>query len=294
MSKDDQFFAGFVAIVGKPNVGKSTLMNKLLGNRLSITTPKPQTTRKNITGILSKDNYQIVFVDTPGFLKPRYLLQEKMVHSINESLKGTDIILIVCDANFFPTEYDKKIIKITKDFKGKIFLVMNKLDLIPAEKFPKLSETARDFALTAFYISSTEGKGTDELKQEIVNNLPEHPPYYPVENIATQNIRFFVKEIIREKIFLFLEQEIPYSSAVMIEVFDETEDEVNILANIFIESRSQKKIIIGKNGKMIKRIRKAAERAAKEFLQKKVRMELWVKIRKNWKKKERVLKEFGY
>ncbi|MBS3741854.1 MAG: GTPase Era [Candidatus Cloacimonetes bacterium] len=292
--KDEKFQAGFVSIVGKPNVGKSTLMNRLIGSRLSITTPKPQTTRKNITGILSNDNYQIVFIDTPGFLKPRYLLQEKMIESINESLKDTDVIMIICDASFFPTDYDKKVIELCKKFKGKILLVMNKVDLVSQEKIKEIHQNISNLPGEIFLTSCKLGKGIDDLRKYLIDNLPLHPPYYPIDNIATQNVRFFVQEIIREKIFLYLEQELPYSSAVSIEIFDETKDEVNILANIFVESRSQKKIIIGKNGSMIKKIRKASEKAATEFMQKKVRMELWVKIRKNWKKKERILKEFGY
>lgn len=290
----DNFRAGLISIVGKPNVGKSTLMNRLIENKLSITTPKPQTTRRNITGILSEDNYQMVFIDTPGFLKPRYLLQEKMVESINESLKGTDIILIVCDINFFPTEYDQKIIKLSEDFGGKVILVMNKIDLISQQKANEIRQQIGEMRKKAYYISCTQNTGIEKLKQQIIESLPQHPPYYPIENISIHHLRFFVKEIIREKIFLYLEQELPYSSAVMIEIFDERDDSVDILANIYVETRSQKKIIIGKKGLMIKKIRKAAEKDAKKFLQKHVRMELWVKIRKNWKKKERVLKEFGY
>lgn len=292
--KYENFRAGFVSIVGKPNVGKSTLMNKLIGSKLSITTPKPQTTRKNITGLLSEDNYQIVFVDTPGFLKPRYLLQEKMINSINESLAGTDIVLIMCDATFFPSEYDNKVIELTKDISAKTFLIMNKIDLVSADEIRQLEKQLQKHNIEKFFISSEIGTGVKDLKSRIINNLPKHPPFYPIDDISIHHIRFFVQEIIREKIFLFLEKELPYSSAVSIELFDEKKDGVDILANIFVETRSQKKIIIGRKGSMIKKIRKAAERDAKSFLQKKVRMELWIKIRKNWKKKERVLKEFGY
>ncbi len=290
------FKAGFVSIIGKPNVGKSSLMNAFLGEKLSITTPKPQTTRQNLLGILSDENYQIVFIDTPGFLKPRYLLQEKMQSSIQEALKDVEVLIFISDVETFPTNYDKSVSEIILKSKIPKLAVINKIDLVQKEKKLKdIGQTLKDWGFeNIFFISATQGIGLSELKSHVISLLPNHPPYYPMDNISDRNMRFFVQEIIREKIFFNLQQEIPYSTAVTVEMFEEGEERSEVWANIFVESRSQKKILIGSNGEMIKKIRLAAERDIKYLMQKKVKLHLWVKIRKNWRKKERVLKEFGY
>ena len=290
------FKAGFVSIIGKPNVGKSSLMNAFLGEKLSITTPKPQTTRQNLLGILSEEEYQIVFIDTPGFLKPRYLLQEKMQSSIQEALKDVEVLIYISDVETFPTNYDKAVSKIILKSKISKLAVINKIDLVNNEKqLKEIEQTLEEWRFESIFpVSATEGTGVAELKSHLISLLPIHPPYYPMDNISDRNMRFFAQEIIREKIFYNLQQEIPYSTAVTVEMFEEGEERSEVWANIFVESRSQKKIIIGTNGEMIKKIRLAAERDIKYLMQKKVRLHLWVKIRKNWRKKERVLKEFGY
>jgi len=290
------FKAGFVSIIGKPNVGKSSLMNAFLGEKLSITTPKPQTTRQNLLGILSEEEYQIVFIDTPGFLKPRYLLQEKMQSSIQEALKDVEVLIYISDVETFPTNYDKAVSKIILKSKISKLAVINKIDLVNNEKqLKEIEQTLEEWRFESIFpVSATEGTGVAELKSHLISLLPVHPPYYPMDNISDRNMRFFAQEIIREKIFYNLQQEIPYSTAVTVEMFEEGEERSEVWANIFVESRSQKKITIGTNGEMIKKIRLAAERDIKYLMQKKVRLHLWVKIRKNWRKKERVLKEFGY
>jgi len=224
------------------------------------------------------------------------------------------------DAKTFPTDYDQQIIKLIEKIKSKIFVVINKIDLVKNNVLKIIENQIEKFGLPpAFFISVTNAAeiekrfhsnksesagsyetdtikniGVAKLKKQIIKELPVHPPYYPVEDIAVQHIRFFVKEKIREKIFLNLKEELPYSSAVTIEIFDEFENKVDIWANIYVETKSQKKIVIGRNGSMIKQIRKAAEHDIYGFLQKRVKLHLWVKVRNKWRKKERILKEFGY
>jgi len=296
MSDQLNFKAGFVSIIGKPNVGKSSLMNAFLGEKLSITTPKPQTTRQNLLGILSHDDYQIVFIDTPGFLKPRYLLQQKMQSSISEALKGVEVLLFICDIETFPTDYDTQVSSIILKSKIPKLAVINKIDLAKNDKaIEEVKATIADWGFEdIFFISATKDIGLKVLFEKILLLLPNHPPYYPIDNISDRNMRFFAQEIIREKIFLHLHQEIPYSTAVTVDMFEEEDDRAEVWANVFVETHSQKKIIIGKNGEMIKEIRLAAQRDIRYLIQKKVRLHLWIKIRKNWRKKERVLKEFGY
>jgi len=335
MSENKNFKAGFVSIIGKPNVGKSSLMNAFLEQKLSIITPKPQTTRQNILGILKEKEYQIVFIDTPGFLKPRYLLQEKMQKSILNSLKDADIIIFISDITTFPTEYDNQVCELIQklplrhptssrlrrantEHREKIKLkkpsgeqvsvsvanqqlnipriaVINKIDLAENNSIEKAGITLKKFEFDGIYfISVKDGINISNLKNEIINYLPYHFPYYPEDDLSAQTTRFFAQEIIREKIFKYLKQELPYSSAVIIEQFSESEDKAEIFANIYVETNSQKKIIIGSEGELIKKIRKVAERDIRYLIKKKVKLHLWIKVRKNWRKKERILKEFGY
>jgi len=295
MSENKNFKAGFVSIIGKPNVGKSSLMNAFLEQKLSIITPKPQTTRQNILGILTEKEYQIVFIDTPGFLKPRYLLQEKMQKSILNSLKDADIIIFISDITTFPTEYDNQVCELIQKLIIKKIAVINKIDLAENNSIEKADVILKKFEFDGIYfISVKDGINISNLKNEIINFLPHHSPYYPEDDLSAQTTRFFAQEIIREKIFQYLKQELPYSSAVTIEQFSETEDKAEIFANIYVETNSQKKIIIGSEGELIKKIRKVAERDIRYLIKKKVKLHLWIKVRKNWRKKERILKEFGY
>lgn len=287
--------AGFVTIIGKPNVGKSSLMNALLRQKLSIITPKPQTTRQNILGILSTDDYQLVFIDTPGFLKPRYLLQEKMQKQITDSFKDADIVIFLTDITTFPTDYDRQVSKLIRSLPIPCFAVINKIDLANGQMIENAKQTISELGFSkVYFISAKELLGLPELESTLVDMLPEHPPYFPTDDMSTQPVRFFVQEIIREKIFLLLKEELPYSSAVLIDQFKQEREKVVVHATIYVESPSQKKIIIGSSGNMIRKVRELAEKDLTDFLQKKVQLHLWVKVRKNWRKKEHILKEFGY
>ena len=324
MSDNDNFKAGFVSIIGKPNVGKSSLMNAFLDQKLSIITSKPQTTRQNILGILTGKDHQIVFIDTPGFLKPRYLLHEKMQKSILNSLKDADIIIFISDIATFPTEYDNQVCELIqklplrdKEHREKIkfkkptlylgssvvnqqhnipkIAVINKIDLANENAIKKANIVLNNFEFDKhFFISVRDGINISNLKNGIINLLPNHHSYFPEDDISTHTTRFFAQEIIREKIMQNLKQELPYSAAVTIEQFSESQDKADIYANIYVETNSQKKIIIGSGGEVIKKIRQVAERDIHYLINKKVKLHLWIKVRKNWRKKERILKEFGY
>jgi GTP-binding protein Era len=287
--------AGFVTIIGKPNVGKSSLMNALLRQKLSIITPKPQTTRQNILGILSTDDYQLVFIDTPGFLKPRYLLQEKMQKHITNSFKDADIVIFLTDITTFPTDYDRQVSELIRSLQIPCFAVINKIDLANGQMIENAKQTISELGFSkVYFISAKELLGLPGLESALVDMVPEHPPYFPTDDMSTQPVRFFVQEIIREKIFLLLKEELPYSSAVLIDQFKQEREKVVVHATIYVESPSQKKIIIGSSGNMIRKVRELAEEDLTDFLQKKVQLHLWVKVRKDWRKKEHILKELGY
>ncbi|MBL1215118.1 MAG: GTPase Era [Ignavibacteriae bacterium] len=293
--------AGFVTIIGKPNVGKSTLMNALLGERLSIITNKPQTTRKRILGILSDEETQIIFLDTPGILDPSYLLQEKMVDYIINSAKDADVLLYLFDVNeklpSFETEEQEELIKILKKKRIKKIAVLNKMDLSKQEdaelKIKELeSLNLFDQIIT---ISALVNFNVDALLQLIKKYLPAHPKYYPDDQLTDEPEKFFVSEIIREKIFEKYQDEIPYSTEVLIEEFKEREGRKDFIrAAIIVERDSQKPIIIGKRGDAIKRVGKIAREAIEEFLQRDVYLELQVKVKSKWRSNPQQLKNFGY
>ncbi len=292
---DKQFKAGFVAIVGKPNVGKSTLMNLLLGEKISIISPKPQTTRQQIKGIFNDDKRQIVFLDTPGFLKARYELHNKMLEYLRNSIKDADVLLFITDAHQFPTEYDEQLLAfIDKSSKPKIAL-LNKIDLVDAEvcaeKISLLKQKKFERVISR---SLTKQPNLSELIDMISDLLPFNPPYYDADEISDLPMRFFVQEIIREQIFHNFRDEIPYAASVTVEDYHELENKIDISANIWLERKSQKPILIGKNSEMIKQIRVAAEREIYSILKKRVKLHLWIKIKPNWRKKKNALKEFGY
>ncbi len=293
--------SGFVSIVGKPNAGKSTLMNQLLGERLSIITDKPQTTRKKILGILSSDEYQIIFLDTPGILTPRYLLQEKMLEYVFDSVKDSDIILMLIDINADKSGEkfleDESIRKILSHKSAKKILLINKIDL---SNQPQVKQLIAKMESTKIFdgvipISALTGHNIISVKQIIIENLPEHPKYYPDEQLTDQNERFYAAEIIREKIFQLFHDEVPYSTEVEIEDFKErSKGKDYILANIIVERDSQKPIIIGQNGESIKKMGKEARHAIEDFLQREVFLELRVKVREKWRSDPTLLKKFGY
>lgn len=292
---------GYVSIIGLPNVGKSTLLNAILKQKISIVTPKPQTTRKKILGILSESDYQIIFLDTPGIVKPAYLLHEKMLEEVNESIKDADVIVLIFDASsegrIKESEENEIIKELIKQKKKPIILALNKVDSITQEQAQQLVnhyESLKQFKAVV-PIAASLNFNIDRLIQEIVEILPEGEKYYPDDIISEASERFFVSEIIREKIFELYEDEIPYSTEVIIADFKErTSGKDFISAEIIVERDSQKPIIIGKEGKAIKKLGEAARKAIEEFLQKEVYLELRVKVKEKWRSNEKMLKYFGY
>lgn len=293
--------AGYVSLVGKPNVGKSTLLNALLGEKLSIATAKPQTTRKKILGILSDENYQIVFQDTPGILNPEYLLQERMLEYVLYSIKDSDLILFIIDVQNDPTGSktfsDVTVSKILGDESTRKVLVINKIDSSKQEIVEALIQEAEKQKCfqKIIPISALMNYNVDSVLEAVLEFIPEHPKYYPDDQLSDENERFFVSEIIREKIFELYQEEIPYSTEVIIEEFKERKtgkDYIN--ASIIVERDSQKPIIIGERGDAIKKLGKASRDEIERFLQRQVFLELFVKVKEKWRSNPNTLKTFGY
>jgi GTP-binding protein Era len=290
-----------VAILGLPNSGKSTLLNALLGQKLSIITSKPQTTRKRILGILSEENYQIIFLDTPGILSPSYLLQEKMMEEVKTSLDDADVIILIIDVKDDPlaeTLLNQEFVKsnVFKSKKPKL-LVLNKVDLLTQEKVTELIKNFEQRKLfeVVIPISASQNFNILRVKEEIICFLPEGPKLFPDDQVTDENERFFVSEIIREKLLELYRDEVPYSCEVLIIEFKERETSKHFIsAEIVIERESQKAIIIGKSGAAIKKLGEVARKSIEEFLQREVFLELRVKVRKKWRSDENLLKSFGY
>lgn len=285
--------AGFVAIIGKPNVGKSTLMNALIGEKLSVTNPKAQTTRHRILGIYNDDDHQVVFSDTPGVLDPAYKLQENMMDAVDSALKDSDAILYLVE----PEEpFNESFIDSLKAKKQPVAVVVNKLDLTDQEQAgsrmgawkEKLPEA------TIIPVSALHNFNLDALLQWIKEQLPEHPPYYDKEDLTDRSVRFFVSEIIREAVLRHFKKEIPYAVEVAIIEYEEGEKMDRINAVIFVERETQKRILIGQGGRAIKRLGTDARKSIERFVDKKVFLDMTVKVRKNWRSNEDDLKEFGY
>jgi GTP-binding protein Era len=293
--------AGYVVILGLPNSGKSTLLNALLGQKLSIITSKPQTTRKRILGILSEENYQIIFLDTPGILSPSYLLQEKMMEDVRISLDDADVIVLIIDANedpFAQALQNQEFVK-EKVFKSKRpkLLVLNKVDLITQDKVNDLIKhfESQNLFEEVIPISASQNFNILRVKEEISRFLSEGPKLFPDDQVTDENERFFVSEIIREKILELYRDEIPYSCEVLIVEFKERETSKHFIsAEIVIERDSQKAIIIGKGGAAIKKLGEVSRKSIEEFLQREIFLELRVKVRKKWRSDENLLKSFGY
>jgi GTP-binding protein Era len=290
--------SGMVAIVGPPNAGKSTLMNTLLGQKISIVTPKPQTTRNRILGILNGPDYQIVLLDTPGLHKARQPLNLEMVKIAVASLSEVDAILFLIDVSLPMPERQSKAVEYLDGTNCPAILVLNKIDLLDKEKLLPMIQIYQElYPFAAIMpISALHNSGTDLLIKELVNLLPDGPRYYPEDIPTDATERFIVAEIIREKIFLQTGQEIPYSTAVMIDDFKEDEKRslVTIHATIIVEKSSQKGIIIGKKGSKLEQIGKNARLDIEKLLGQRVLLKLWVKVQKNWSKDRRFLKELGF
>lgn len=285
--------SGFVSIIGKPNVGKSSLMNKLVGENLSIITAKAQTTRHRIMGILNGEDFQIVYSDTPGLLEPKYELHQAMMDYVKVSLEDADVILLIVELE---EKFDEKLLAKFQKIQTPIILLINKIDLAKGSQVTDKIDYWKGQIKTEVIIpvSAKTGENLDQVLTTIKKYLPEHPGFYPKDDLTDKSERFFASEIIREKIFLNYEQEIPYSTEVGIEAFKEEETIIRIRATIFVERDSQKGIVIGKGGSSLKKVGTDARKDLEKFFGKKIFLETHVKVSDNWRKQKLRLKQFGY
>ena len=290
------FKSGFVSIVGRPNVGKSTLLNHILKTKLAITSSTAQTTRNTIQGIYTDDEAQIIFMDTPGIHKPQDGLGSFMNTNALNSIYGVDIVLLLAPANEKIGRGDRFIVSRLKEADGPVYLLLNKIDLLSKDELiQKLNEWKEMFDFKEIIpISALNGDNVEHLIDTIKNDLKEGVMYYPKAHITDHPERFIMAEFIREKILYFTHEEVPHSVAIVIESMTEDEDGVHVMAAIVVDRPSQKAIIIGKQGSMIKKIKQNARREMKRFLQTPVTLELFVKVEKNWRNKQKYLREFGY
>jgi GTP-binding protein Era len=307
MSNLSNFKAGYAAILGKPNVGKSTLLNQVLDFDLSIVTPKPQTTRKKVIGILNSETFQVIFIDTPGIIEPRYSLQKIMMRYIRTAMEDADVLLYMVDASETHPDYmvdasethpEREEMKVGVEKQDKpMILLINKIDLIQKDRILPLIETYKKIYpfKEIIPVSALNKDGMDQTVQEVVRLLPQNPPYYPSDYVTDQQERFFVAEIIREKVFLRYGEEIPYSTHVDIEEFREREGRKDyIRAAIYVEKNSQKGILIGREGRALKKVGELARKEMETFLNRPVFLELFVKVSENWRRKDDTLRELGY
>ena len=287
--------SGFVSIIGRPNVGKSTLINALMEDKLSIITSKAQTTRHRIRGIINGDDYQIVISDTPGILDPNYQLQEVMMKFINETLIDSDILVFIDEVGSKEFKNDSLIEKINK-LKVPKMVLLNKIDLFDQNKLESsLIYWEKSFPEIKIYpISAKEGFFVNELKEIFINNIPESPPFFPKDQFTDKSERFFVNESLREQILLNYDKEIPYSVEVITEEFKETSKIIKIRSVIFTERDSQKKILIGHKGAALKKVASNARKNLEGFFNKKIFLEVFIKVKKNWRNDKLSLKRFGY
>ncbi len=288
--------SGFVTVIGRPNVGKSTLVNKLVGEKINIISPRPQTTRNSIKAIYSENNGQIIFIDTPGIHQPRNKLDNFMIDQAYKSLEGIDVIIFIVDGSTYWGRGDQQIFNQIKNSSKQVICVMNKIDKMSKKDIlKKQKEYSQKTSLDVIPISAVEEQNLDSLLSEIFLHLPEGPQYYPDDMITDQIERFVFAEIVREKVFYLCREEVPYGVAVLVEEVKERDNEdYYIRANIYVEKKSHKGIIIGKNGSMLKKIGKNARKEIEDLLQTKVYLDLWVKILKDWREKENLLKRMGY
>ncbi|MDR9374095.1 MAG: GTPase Era [Schleiferiaceae bacterium] len=287
--------AGFVSLLGNPNVGKSTLLNAFLGTSLAIATPKAQTTRHRILGIYNTPEVQIVFSDTPGVIQPAYALQEQMMDAVQSTFEDSDLVMMLTEPTATPLK-DEKLEKRLRQLEVPLFVVINKIDTVaPAEVEAVFHFWQQRFPQASIYpIAALEKFQVPALLEEIKQHLPEAPPYFPKEDLSDRHDRFFVAEMIREQILLHYQKEVPYATEVAIEEYREEEDINRIRALIYVERSTQKGILLGHQGKAIKRVGTAARKRMESFLGKKVFLELYVKVRPDWRKKDEDLRRFGY
>jgi GTP-binding protein Era len=290
--------SGFVAVIGKPNVGKSTLINAWLGQKIAIVSPKPQTTRNRLRGILTRPDAQIVFVDTPGIHQPRHKLGEFMVETAAKSIPDADVVLFMVDVSEMPTAEDQQIAQLLEEHgQAPVVLVLNKADLLSPEKVQPHGDAYFELVQCDEWmmISATRGDNRDKLLDMVVAGLPEGPRYFPPDQLTDQNMRFIAAELIREQVLRFVHQEVPHSVAVIVEEWKQRREDLTYIgATVFVEKDSQKGIIIGQGGKMLKRIGRAAREEIVRLVGNRVYLGLWVKVRKKWRKDEDELRRLGY
>ncbi len=294
MTSNKSFKSGYVAIIGKPNAGKSTLMNNMLGSKLSIATHKAQTTRHQVVGIHSDEDSQIIFLDTPGIINPKYELQKAMMKFVEKAEKEADLILYIFDATYH--KIDEEIIEGLKTLRKPIFLILNKIDLTEQESIAQLTEKLiHQYPFKEVIpISALHGEGVKGIFDVIKKNLPVGPPFYPDDILSEHPVRFFVSELIREQIFLQYHEEIPYSCTVEVIQYEEREDLDYINAEVIVNRNSQKGMIIGKGGQAIKKLGSKSRESIEQFIDKKVFLDLHVKVRDKWRDNENMLRNLGY
>ena len=297
----DQFRSGYVSIIGAPNVGKSTLLNTILGQKLAIVTPKPQTTRNQIRGIVTTDTHQIIFVDTPGLMDPKYRLQSEMVKTAYGAIRDADVILFVIDVAHRNIEIENTIIeRLPKSKKCKNVLILNKVDLVEKPTLLPLFEDFQDkFEFDDMIpISAKTGDGVPLLLNQVRSYLPHGPLYFPEDQLSDLPERFFISETVREKIMLITQREVPYATAVVVEEFEKrqrknSDEIIYIRAVVYTEKQTQKQIIIGKGGKLIKRVGELARPEIEKFLDSHVFLELYVTVKTDWRRDIHKLRELG-
>jgi len=287
--------SGFVNIIGSPNVGKSTLMNKLVGEKLSIITSKQQTTRHRIQGIVNSDNYQIIFSDTPGIIKPGYKLHENMMSFVTQAISDADILIFMTDIFENPSKHNKLIERLSK-FEIPIFILVNKIDLSEEDKLIALIDLWNKALPKAeiLPLSALHNLSVDFIMPRLIELLPESPAYFSKEDLSDRSMRFFVSEIIREKILLIYKKEVPYSCEVVVHEYKEEEKIIRIRTNIIVSRDSQKAIIIGHKGEKAKQLGIDSRKDIEAFVGKQIYLELFVKVDKDWRNKEDKLKKYGY
>lgn len=293
---EEGYKSGFVNLVGNPNVGKSTLMNKLVGDKISIITNKAQTTRHRIIGIVNKPGVQVVYSDTPGVVDPAYKMQEQMLGFSKSALGDADVLLYVTDVIEDPKKHEAFLADV-RELQVPVLVLINKADLSTPEKLEELVETWKSLlpnALEVLPIAALHGAGIAYIAERVEALLPDSPPYFEEDALTDRPARFFVSEIIREKVFLYYQKEIPYATEVVVQEFKEEENLIRIAANIYVERESQKGILIGHKGAAIKKLGTMARQDIERFFDKKVFLQLFVKIEKEWRSSDKMLRNFGY
>lgn len=297
MQNNQDFRSGFVAIIGRPNVGKSTLLNRLVGQKIAIMSDKAQTTRNKIQGVYTREDAQIIFIDTPGIHKPKHALGDFMVKTAYSSLQGVDAVLVVVNANEKIGPGDRFVIDKIKNIEVPVFLLINKIDLLTGDELlPVIDSFSQEFDFDQIFpISATEGDNVPKMLETLIDILPEGPQYYPTDQIMDHPEYFLVAELIREKILHLTREEIPHSVAVQVHSMQRNKDDkVEVQASIIVERKSQKGIIIGAQGSMIKKIGQLARRDIEHLLGDKIYLDLWVKVQKDWRDRPSHLSDFGY